>query len=227
VYDFCAYPFGLFSSTIISQLNPKNTIVQNIGWGTLINSFLLPGCLVGGLLMDRIGRKQTQALGFFVQGIIGFILGGVLSKIQNHPGGFIVVYGLFLAAAEAGPGVATILISGEVYPTSLRGHMLGFSAAWGKAGAAIGTQVFTPIQNAFDDELKGQQAVFLIGSAVSIIGAIVTYLCIPSMPVELENEDAAWRAYLEENGVDTSGMGEPIEASASGAVRKHLGDGTL
>ncbi|KAL1407795.1 hypothetical protein Q8F55_007230 [Vanrija albida] len=222
LYDFCSYPFGLFSSTIVSQLNPNNTIIQNIGWGTLINTFLLPGCLIGGVLLDRIGRRHTQAAGFFAQGVIGFILGGALAKIQGHVGAFIVVYGIFLAAAEAGPGVATILISGEVYPTPLRGHMLGFSAAWGKAGAAIGTQVFTPIQNAFEDEFRGQQAVFLIGSAVSILGGIVTYLCIPNMDDQLENEDMAWRAYLEENGVDTTGMGEPIEASAGAAVRSKL-----
>lgn len=222
LYDFCAYPFGLFASTIVSQLNPANTVMQNIGWGTLINAFLLPGCLIGGILMDRIGRKHTQAAGFIVQGIIGFILGGVLSKIQNHPGAFIVVYGLFLAAAEAGPGVATILISGEVYPTALRGHMLGFSAAWGKAGAAIGTQVFTPIQNAFHDEFKGQQAVFLIGSAVSILGALATYALIPDHNEMLEDEDEAWRRYLEENGVSTEAMGEPIEASAAGALRRKI-----
>jgi len=32
-YDFVTYPFGLFSSTIISQFNPNNTVVQNIGYG--------------------------------------------------------------------------------------------------------------------------------------------------------------------------------------------------
>jgi nitrate/nitrite transporter NarK len=182
VYDFCSYPFGLFSSTIIGQVNPNNTIIQNIGWGTLINAFYLPGCVVGGILMDRMGRKRTQAFGFALQGVIGMILGGALAKIQTSTGAFTVVYGklafflvlvgsseprssvvlgIFLAAAEAGPGVATILIAGEVFPTAIRGHMLGFAAAWGKAGAAIGTQVFTPIQNAFTDEFKGQQAVFL------------------------------------------------------------------
>ena len=36
LYDFCSYPFGIFSSTIVSQLNPENTIVENIGWGTLM-----------------------------------------------------------------------------------------------------------------------------------------------------------------------------------------------
>jgi hypothetical protein len=35
-YDFCSYPFGLFSSTIISQLNPSNTVLRNIALGTLI-----------------------------------------------------------------------------------------------------------------------------------------------------------------------------------------------
>jgi MFS family permease len=62
-FNSVTYPFGIFSSTIISQLNPNNTLIQNIGYGTVVNCFYLPGCLVGGLLMDRIGRKQTMTLG--------------------------------------------------------------------------------------------------------------------------------------------------------------------
>ncbi|KAJ7195129.1 major facilitator superfamily domain-containing protein [Mycena pura] len=226
LYDFCSYPFGLFSSTIISQLNPNNTVMRNIALGTLINAFYLPGCLVGGLVIDKLGRRNTQALGFAVQGVLGMILGGALGPIQNHLGAFVVMYGLFLAAAEAGPGIATILIAGEVYPTALRGHLFGFSAAWGKAGAAIGTQVFIPIQDAFPSTFKGQQAVFTIGSAVSIIGAVVTMLTIPGRSIDLEEEDESWRDYLKRNGVDTSDMGEPLEASASKGIKaeiEHLG----
>lgn len=37
MYDFVVYPFGIFSSTIISQLNPNDSLVQNIGYGTVIN----------------------------------------------------------------------------------------------------------------------------------------------------------------------------------------------
>lgn len=222
LYNAVSYPFSLFSSQIMSQVNPENSIVQNIGWSTLINAFLPVGCLVGGYLMDRIGRKQTMALGFLVQGILGFGLGGGMATVQKSTAGLIVYYGIFLAVAEAGPGVATILISGEVYPTPLRGHMLGLSAAWGKTGAAIGTQVFTPIQTAFHDEFKGQQAVFLIGSAVSIVGALVTWFLIPNMDRDLGSEDDRWKAYLCENGIDTTEMGEPIEASASKAVRTEI-----
>ena len=35
MYDFVTYPFGIFSSSIIGQLNPNNTLVQNIGYGTV------------------------------------------------------------------------------------------------------------------------------------------------------------------------------------------------
>jgi hypothetical protein len=36
-YDFVTYPFGLFSSTIVEQLNPNNTTVQNIGYGVSVD----------------------------------------------------------------------------------------------------------------------------------------------------------------------------------------------
>ncbi|KAJ5706574.1 hypothetical protein N7488_006375 [Penicillium malachiteum] len=207
-YDFVTYPFGLFSSTIIEQLLTENTPFQNIGYGTAINCFLLPGCVVGGFLMDRIGRKQTMTLGFMMWGAWGFILGGALGPIQTVLPLFIVMYGIFLALGEMGPGVATFLCAAESFPTPLRGHFLGLAAAFGKAGASIGTQVFTPIQNSFSSTLKGQQAVFLIGSAFCIVGGIVAWYFIPDMSRELETEDARFKAYLEENGYDITNYGD-------------------
>ena len=41
-----------------SLFNPNNMTVQNSGYGTVVTCFSLPGCIVGGLLVDRIGRKQ-------------------------------------------------------------------------------------------------------------------------------------------------------------------------
>ncbi|KAJ5621132.1 hypothetical protein N7510_005116 [Penicillium lagena] len=213
-YDFVTYPFGIFSSTIISQLATNNTTVQNIGYGTVINCFYLPGCLVGGLLMDRIGRKQTMTLGFMLWAVWGFILGGALKPIQTVFPLFVVMYGIFNALGEMGPGVSTFLCAAESFPTPLRGHFLGFAAAVGKAGASIGTQVFTPIQNSFDSVQKGQQAVFLIGSAFTVVGGLVAWFLIPDMSRELETEDARFRAYLEEHGYDISMYGEALVVNA-------------
>ncbi|KAL3443945.1 major facilitator superfamily domain-containing protein [Aspergillus insuetus] len=177
---------------------------------TVINCFYLPGCLLGGLLMDRIGRKQTMTLGFLLWAICGFILGGTLGPIQSIPALFIVMYGIFNALGEMGPGVSTFLCAAESFPTPLRGHFLGFAAAVGKAGASIGTEVFTPIQESFgggDDVQRGQQAVFLIGSAFTVVGAAVAWWLIPDMERELESEDERFRVYLEENGYDAVGFG--------------------
>ncbi|KAJ5948084.1 hypothetical protein N7466_001099 [Penicillium verhagenii] len=209
-YDFVTYPFGIFSSTIVSQLMTTNTTTQNIGYGTVINCFYLPGCILGGFLMDRIGRKQTMTLGFFLWGIWGFILGGALTPIQTVFPLFVVMYGIFQALGEMGPGVATFLCASESFPTPLRGHFLGFAAAVGKAGGAIGTQVFTPIQASFSTDQKGQQAVFLIGSAFTIVGGIIAWYLIPDMSRELETEDARFKAYLEENGYDVSEYGDAL-----------------
>ncbi|PMD32314.1 MFS general substrate transporter [Hyaloscypha variabilis F] len=209
-YDFVTYPFGIFSSTIISQLNPNNTLTQNIGYGTVVNCFYLPGCIVGGLLMDKIGRKQTMTLGFFLWGILGFILCGALGPIQTKFPLFVVLYGIFNSLGEMGPGVATFLCAAESFPTPLRGHYMGFAAAVGKAGAAIGTQVFTPIQDSFSDTQKGQQGVFLIGSAFAIVGGLIAWFFIPDKERDLESEDARFRAYLEEKGFDTSFYGESL-----------------
>jgi MFS family permease len=154
--------------------------------------------------MDRIGRKQTMTLGFMLWAIWGFILGGALHPIQS------VMYGIFQALGEMGPGVATFLCAAESFPTPLRGHFLGFAAAVGKAGASIGTQVFTPIQNSFESTEKGQQAVFLIGSAFTVVGGLIAWFLIPDMSRELETEDARFKAYLQENGYDIDLYGEAL-----------------
>ncbi|KAE8377293.1 major facilitator superfamily domain-containing protein [Aspergillus bertholletiae] len=207
-YDFVTYPFGIFSSTIIQQLMTDNSTVQNIGYGTVINCFYLPGCLLGGYLMDKIGRKQNMTLGFMLWAIWGFILGGALHPIQTIFPLFVVMYGIFMALGEMGPGVSTFLCAAESFPTPLRGHFLGFAAAVGKAGASIGTEVFTPIQNSFDTTAKGQQAVFLIASAFTVVGGLIAWFLIPDMSRELEDEDARFKAYLEENGYDVSHYGD-------------------
>ena len=59
--------------------------------------------------------------------------------------------------------------------------MLGLSAACGKAGAAIGTVAFGAIRT----RLGNDQGVFLIGGAFSVLGGIVTLLCIPHVSLLL------------------------------------------
>ena len=161
--------------------------------------------------MDKIGRKQTMTLGFVMWSVLGFIIAGALNPIQSVFPLCIVLYGIFNALGEMGPGVATFLCGAESFPTPLRGHFLGLAAAVGKAGAAIGTEVFTPIQDSFDDAQAGIRAVFFIGAAFALIGGIVAWTLIPDRERDLESEDARFRAYLVENGYDGQ-FGESLES---------------
>jgi len=128
-------------------------------------------------------------------------------KLQHVFPLFVVLYGLFQSLLSVGPGDCNFLVASESFPTPLRGHFLGFAAAVGKAGAAIGTTALTDALNDFDGSIKGQQVLFLVGSGVSVLGTLVVFFLIPNAPQELEEEDQKFRVYLEENGYDTTNMG--------------------
>lgn len=101
-YNWIAYPFGLFSSTILDRVNPSSSLVLNMAWGTIINCFYIPGAFIGGLISDRIGRRKTMALGYTLQALLGFILGGALGPIETILPLFIVLYGIFLTLVKLG-----------------------------------------------------------------------------------------------------------------------------
>ncbi|KAL3963474.1 hypothetical protein ACCO45_000478 [Purpureocillium lilacinum] len=217
MYDFVTYPFGIFGSTILDTLNPDGTLLQTIGYGTVLNCFLLPGTIIGGFLMDRIGRKQTMTLGFVLWSLLAFIIGGALKPILTVFPLFVVLYGIFNTLGEMGPGVATFLCAAESFPTPVRGHFVGLAAAVGKAGAAIGTQVFNPIQNSFHDDEKGVQGVFLIGAAFALTGGVISWFLIPDKEQDLESEDVRFRRYLEEHGYHGV-FGEDVKATISAST---------
>lgn len=144
-----------------------------------------------------------MATGFAVQAMLGFILGGALGSIEKILPLFIILYGIFLTLGEVGPGATIVITSSESFPTSIRGQCLGLIAAFGKAGAAVGTAVFKPILASYGDSVyKGNQAVFLIGSGFAVAGALTSWFIIPDISNRLENEDDAWKAYLKENGYE-------------------------
>jgi hypothetical protein len=70
------------------------------------------------------------------------------------------------------------------------------SAAVGKAGAAVGTQVFQPIE-----ENLGDRWTFIIAAICGVIGIVVTYFFVPNLTGDdLAIEDERFRAHLVQHG---------------------------
>ncbi|KAL8281681.1 hypothetical protein RB600_005220 [Gaeumannomyces tritici] len=218
LYNWVSIPFGIFSATVVSRFDAGGSLVETLGWGVVINCFYLPGPFIGGYLSDKIGRRKTMALGFGLQAVLGFVLGGAAESIQSVFPLFVVMYGVFLTLGEVGPGSTVVITSTECFPTSIRGQMMGLVAAWSKAGAAIGTEVFTAILNTYaDDPAQGNKTAFLIGSGFAVVGALVALLVIPEASRNLDDQDREWKRYLAENGWEAK-WGDDTTRDPSGVV---------
>ena len=213
LYDFVTFPNGVFSGTIIASVIPsttKDVITKTGEWNLLLGALALPGVFLGAFLCDRLGRKNTMMLGFSGYLVFGLIIGLSYNKITKIVPLFVVFYGLMQSSGNLGPGDMLGLISSETYATSVRGTCYGISAAVGKAGAAIGTQAFTPIQIHL-----GKRWTFIVAAIVGVVGVLVTYFFVENLTGEdLAERDKKFRTYLVENGWDGEMGEEDLQALA-------------
>ncbi|KAF2760340.1 MFS general substrate transporter [Pseudovirgaria hyperparasitica] len=212
IYDFSAYSFGIYSSTIIDNLLGENTALwKSFGWNTLITFFYMPGCIAGAFLADIpwLGPKKTLAIGVFLQAIVGFIMAGAYSKLKDpaNIGGFVVVYGLFLAFGEAGPGDNIGLVASKTSATAIRGRYYGIAAAMGKVGAFVGSYVIPIVINNAPNDTRAGQDPFFVGSSLAVLAGVLVWFLPPIDQDTIEQEDVKFREYLSQNGYDTSQMG--------------------
>ncbi|KAL0938546.1 major facilitator superfamily transporter [Colletotrichum truncatum] len=227
IYDFSAYSFGIYSSTILSNLYGDTAPLTTVfGWNTVINLFYIPGTMLGAPASDWLGPRYALAVGVTLQAIVGFIMAGDYFNLSQPGmvGGFVVVYGIFLALGEFGPGNNIGLLAAKTCATGIRGKYYGIAAAIGKIGAFVGTWVFPYIQAAAgDDAVASAQYPFWVSSSLCVLSAILAIFCLPHIGQDtIAIEDARFRAFLEENGYDTRQLGlkkgEDLDSADRGEV---------
>jgi len=211
IYDWVAYPAGIYSSVIVENaIGDSATMSQVLGWDTLINAFYLPGTLAGALVIDKLGPKRTMILGLLCQSAIGFLLSGVYEKLKSHTAGFAILYGIYLSFGEFGPGNNLGLLAAKATgPTAVRGVFYSVAAVIGKVGAFVATYVYTPIiaDVGGAGTYRGDTIPVYIGSALSLLSAVVVFFLVHINAGFMAAEDERFRAYLEEAGYDTSSLG--------------------
>jgi MFS family permease len=198
LYDFVNFPNSIMSAAIINSLVPGKHVRTVAIWQLILALFPVPGVLLGAWLVNKIGRKWTGILGFSGYVILGFIIGGCYEPLTTKSvPAFVVLYGLFQCMGHMGPGATIGLMSVESFPTAVRGMGYGVSAGFGKAGAAIGTQVFTPIENA-----AGKAATFYVAGGVAVVGTIVYWFLPEGREVDLRVMDEDFERYMREEGYE-------------------------
>ena len=196
LYDFVTIPNSIFSGGIISALVPDKSVKATAEWQLLLGAIALPGVFIGAFLCDILTRKQMMMIGFGGYLVLGLIIGCAHSQIAGILPLFIVLYGILLSFGNFGPGNMIGLISSESFATAVRGTCYGLSAAFGKAGAAVGTQVFLPIENNL-----GVRWTFIIAAIVGLCGMITTWFFIRDLTGDdLAIEDERFRAHLVRHG---------------------------
>ncbi|KAF2443807.1 MFS general substrate transporter [Karstenula rhodostoma CBS 690.94] len=193
LYDFVNFPNSIMSSVIINGLVPGNNIRHVALWQLYLALMPIPGVLLGAWLVNKLGRRWTGILGLLCGYVVcGFVIGGLYDKLTTHSlPAFVVLYGLLQAFGHMGPGATIGLISCEAFPTAARGMGYGVAAGFGKAGAAVGTQVFTPIRAA-----AGPASTFWVAGAVGIVTSGIYYFLPEGNKIELEKADEEFERLL-------------------------------
>ncbi|KAF8339844.1 phosphate transporter [Cantharellus anzutake] len=125
--------------------------LHNICVGNIILSVagLIPGYWVAFFLIDRIGRKPIQLMGFIVLTIIFCAMGFGYDRMVNHgaKSAFVALYCLANFFQNFGPNTTTFVIPGEIFPTRYRSTGHGISAASGKLGAIVAQVGFSRLKD--------------------------------------------------------------------------------
>ena len=195
LYDFINFPNSIMSSSIIASLVKDGNIQTTAVWQVILAVLPVPGVIIGAWLTNAIGRRGTGLVGFGGYVVLGFIIGGTYAKLSKHIAAFVVLYGLLQAFGHLGPGATIGLISTESFPTAMRGMGYSVATAFGRTGAAVGTQCFTPLQDA-----AGDSSTFYLAGGVAILGMIVYCFLPESGKLDLEKEDRELEEYLAQHG---------------------------
>ena len=176
------YGIGVFLPILVMALGLEHApeggaqiqhVASSVEITMWISCIILPGFLIGLLIIGKMNEAKQQTLGFIFSGLSLLVL---LIAYRNHWPTWISIlafmcFELFL---NIGPHLMTYVLPSKVFPVEVRGQGSGIAASIGKAGAVLGV-FFIPIL------LKsgGSSLVLVVSIIVMLVGAIFTYAFAP------------------------------------------------
>ncbi|KAH8647655.1 major facilitator superfamily domain-containing protein [Xylariales sp. PMI_506] len=185
--DVAFYGVNLNQSVILTDIGyatgktPYEYLLKNAEGNLIIAvAGYVPGYFLTIAFIEILGRKWIQIQGFLVTALMFGILAGANTALSTG-----ARFALFVIAQlffNFGPNATTFIVPGEVFPSRVRGLAHGFCAAVGKLGAilsGIGFNWWSQSSKTSYPGAIGLSGVLWIFFAFELLGAIVTYFCVP------------------------------------------------
>ncbi len=182
VFDISFYGTSIYTPTLLNSMSlvvsPSLNHVQHLmvaeEYSALITlAFTIPGYWIAVALIDSVGRRTLQTVGFAVMALAFAVL-GLDSSLIGLGAPFVAIYGLTFLFGNIGPNTTTFIVPTEVFPTQFRATGQGFAAGSGKIGASISTLFFGALL-----VMWGAGGMMLFLALVALLGVLVTLVLVP------------------------------------------------
>jgi len=135
---------------------------------------VIPSLAFAPWLLKRISSQHVQLIGFAGCCIFNFVLAISYRDLKDMNILFDALY-IFQLSFQSLPGVSTMAISAEIFPSAVKGTGAAISAASGKIGATIGSYYFTHLKN------EGHiSQIFWTVTFTSTLALVLTTVLIPN-----------------------------------------------
>jgi PHS family inorganic phosphate transporter-like MFS transporter len=172
--DFAYYGNTVSSPLVLHAIAPGDSLLTaTLTQLAVFSVAAVPGYLVAAAMMDRMGRKPIQVLGFAMMAI-SFAAIALIPGIEKLIVPFLLIYGLSYFFTEFGPNATTFVYPAELFPVEGRTTGHGIAAAAGKIGGFIGVFLFPILMS-----LGGLTAAEMVAAIVSVLGIAVTVTMLP------------------------------------------------
>ncbi len=172
--DAAYYGNTVSSPLVLSALGHSHTLLQKtLTQLGIFAVFAAPGYAMAAWLMDKIGRKTIQCLGFGMMTLM-FLLLAWIPNLEKQAIPFLLIYGLSFFFTEFGPNATTFVYPSELFPVKVRTTGHGIAAATGKVGGFAGVFLFPYLMH-----WKHLEAAETMAAGASLLGLLLTWALLP------------------------------------------------
>ena len=172
--DFAYYGNTVSSPLVLSALGGHDSLLhKTLTQLAIFAIFAAPGYGASILLMDKLGRKTIQCVGFALMAT-AFAAMALVPNIEEMAIPFVIIYGISFFFTEFGPNATTFVYPSEIFPVRVRTTGHGVAAAMGKLGGFVGVFTFPFLMH-----WHGLLAAESGAAIVSVLGLVTTLLLLP------------------------------------------------